>query len=148
MKYAKVKDLPAHLFYRNTGVKRKTFALMVATIREVDRIRLKGEGRHPKLGVEDQILMTLEYLREYRTYFHLGVDYEVGESSCFRIVRRIEDALIASKVFALPKRSAALHDLSIEKVTLDCTESPVERPQKNSADTTRERRNATPSKRR
>ena len=146
MKYEKLKDLPARLFRRRTGVQKKTFALMVATIKEADRKRLRGVGRAPKLCVEDQILMMLEYLREYRTYFHVGIDYDIGESSCFRIVRRIEDTLITSKVFALPQRSAALNDPSIEKVTLDCTESPVKRPQKNSADTTRERKRGTRSR--
>ena len=92
--------------------------------------------------------MTLEYLREYRTYAHIGIDYGVGESSAFRIIRRTENALVRSKTFALPKRAAALTDPSIIKETIDCTESPIERPQKNSADTTQGRKNVIRSKRR
>ena len=68
MKYEKLKDAPAHLFRRNTGVKKQTFALMVAAVKDADHKRLKGVGRTPKLCIEDQVLMTLEYLREYRTY--------------------------------------------------------------------------------
>ena len=139
-KYAKLSPLPARLFRRITGVQKKTFALMVEIVREADRKRLKWYGRPPTLSVEDQILMTLEYLREYRTYAHMGIDYGVGESSAFRIIRRIEDTLVRSRHFSLPKRDFALTDPSIMKETIDCTESPVERPQKNSADTTPERR--------
>jgi hypothetical protein len=32
----------------------------------------KKPGRKPKLIVEDQILIMLQYLREYRTYYHIG----------------------------------------------------------------------------
>lgn len=148
MKYEKLKLLPEHLFRRNSGVKKKTFAKIVEVIRRAEEKRLKGVGRRPKLKLEDQILMMLEYLREYRTYFHLGFDYGISESNCFKIVRRHENALVKSKAFALPKRSIALDDPAIHTETIDCTESPVERPQKNSADTTRERRSGTRSRRR
>jgi hypothetical protein len=37
--------------------------------------------------------MTLEYLREYRTYFHIGQSWGVNESTAYRIIRRIEDTL-------------------------------------------------------
>ena len=121
---------------------------MVDIVREAERKRLKGVGRPPKLSLEDQVLMMLEYLREYRTYFHLGFDYGVSESNCFKIVRRHENILVRSRAFALPKKSAALDDPTIEKETIDCTESPIERPQKNSADTTRERRSGIRSRRR
>lgn len=148
MKYEKLQELPAHVFRRITGVKRKTFAAMVEVVEAADKKRLKWYGRPPKLSREDQVLLTLEYLREYRTYAHIGVDYGVGESSAFRIIRRTENALVRSRLFALPKRTHALTDPSIVKETIDCTESPVERPQKNSADTTRERRSAIRSKHR
>ena len=147
MKYEKLKLLPAHLFRRNTGVRKKTFAVMVETVRRAEERRLKGPGRPPKLILEDQILMMLEYLREYRTYFHLGFSYGVSESNCFKIVRQHEDTLVRSRAFALPKRSATLNDPTIEKETIDCTESPIERPQKNSANTTPERKRGTQSRR-
>ena len=148
MKYEKLKLLPEHLFRRNTGVKKKTFARMVEIVQEAEKKRLKGVGRRPKLTLADQLLMMLEYLREYRTYFHLGFAYGVSESNCFKIVRRHENALVKSSVFALPKRSVVLDDSTIHTETIDCTESPVERPQKNSVDTTPERRNGIRSRRR
>jgi len=142
MKYEKLQAVPAPLFRRITGVKKNTFHTMVAVIRAADAKRLKGIGRPSKLTVEDQVLMTLEYLREYRTYLHISVDYGLGESSAYKIIRRIEDALTASKQFALPKRTSVLSGDAIEAVLVDCTESPIERPKKNSADTTPERKSA------
>lgn len=148
MKYEKLARLSGEDFRRITGVKRKTFAAMVGIVRDADARRLKGIGRPATLSREDQVLITLEYLREYRTYAHIGIDYDVGESSAFRIIRRTEDALVRSKAFALPKRAAALADPAIAKETVDCTESPIERPQKNSADTTPGRKRGTRSRRR
>src|SRR3989344_3756102 len=140
MKYEKLQAVPAPLFRRITGVKKNTFHTMVAVIRAADAKRLKGIGRPSKLSVEDQVLMTLEYLREYRTYLHISVDYGLGESSAYKIIRRTEDTLVASKQFALPKHTHAMSDGAVEAAVIDCTESPIERPQKNSADTTPERK--------
>ena len=75
MKYAKVRGLPAAQFRLVTGVHKNTFARMVEIVEAADRTRLKGVGRPSKLSREDQVLMMLEYLREYRTYYHIGVDY-------------------------------------------------------------------------
>ena len=131
MKYEKVRELPAAQFRRITGVQKNTFARMVEIVQISDLKRLKGMGRPSKLSREDQVLMMLEYLREYRTYYHIGIDYGLSESTTFKIIRRTEDALIASQKFALPKRQRALSDNTIEAIVVDCTESPIERPQKN-----------------
>lgn len=142
MKYEKIQGLQSPKFRRVTGVKKRTFATMVEIITASDAKRLKGIGRPSKLSREDQLLMTLEYLREYRTYYHIGIDYGISESNAFRIIRRIEDALVTSRRFALPKRQEGMDNPSITKETIDCTESPIERPQKNSVDITQERKNA------
>ncbi len=52
--------------------------------------------------------MALEYLRKYRTYFHLGKSYNLSESACYRTCRWVEDSLIKSKIFALPEKKALL----------------------------------------
>lgn len=41
----------------------------------------KKSGRPPKLRIEDQILMTLQYLREYRAYYHIGQDWKLSIGS-------------------------------------------------------------------
>ncbi len=58
----------------------------------------KKTGRPGKLSVEDQVLMTLEYWREYRTYFHIGQSWGVNESTAYRIIRKIEDILMTALI--------------------------------------------------
>jgi len=52
--------------------------------------------------------MALEYIREYRTYFHVAASYHISESACYRNIRWIEDVLIKHPDFALPGRKALL----------------------------------------
>ncbi len=94
----------------------------------------------------DQVLMTLEYLREYRTYLHVANDYGVSESNCYKIIKRIEDILIKTDEFKLPSRKEALSDDAIEVILVDVAESPIERPKKSKLATTQARRNDTPLK--
>jgi len=58
-------------FRRMIGVKRATFDEMVTVLKRAKKAQ-KAKGRPNKLRIEDRLLMALEYLREYRTYFHLG----------------------------------------------------------------------------
>ena len=46
--------------------------------------------------------MTLEYWREYRTFFHLATNWGLHESSVWRTIRRAEDILTKSRAFKLP----------------------------------------------
>ncbi|WP_253257069.1 helix-turn-helix domain-containing protein, partial [Microcystis aeruginosa] len=34
--------------------------------------------------------MTLEYLREYITYFHLAINWEINETTALRITKKVE----------------------------------------------------------
>lgn len=144
-KYDKIKHLPPGQFRRLTGVKPGIFARMLVVLRRAEKQARKRGGYAPKLSTEDRLLLALEYLREYRTYFHIGQSYGVSESTAQRISRWVEDALIKDKQFALPGKKALLKsDAVIEVALVDASESPVERPKKDSASTTPERRNATP----
>jgi len=132
MKFESVKDLAEEGFRRLTGVKRKTFERMVEILKEGE-CRKKARGGKPNvLAMEDRLLMTLEYLREYRTYFHIASSYGISESACYRNIRWIEDTLIKHKDFALPGRKELLKsDVAYEIVLIDATESPIERPKKD-----------------
>ncbi len=46
--------------------------------------------------------MTLQYLRKYRTYYHIGLEWKMSESNVCRIVHKIENILIKSRQFRLP----------------------------------------------
>ncbi|GHU82621.1 hypothetical protein AGMMS50284_4800 [Clostridia bacterium] len=104
---------------------------------------MKG-GPKPKLSLEDMLLATLEYLREYRTYAHIAVGYEVSESQIFRIIKWVEYTLIKDGTFSLLGRKALLKsDIEYEVVLIDATESPIERPKKGKNSTILERKSGT-----
>jgi len=90
-----------------------------------------SRGSYSKLSIPDQILLTLQYWREYRTLFHIAQDWGVHESTAQRIVKRIEDMLIKSQRFSLPsKRELCKSKTEIEVVIIDVASTEIERPKK------------------
>ena len=87
--------------------------------------------------------MTLEYLREYRTFFHVSKSWGISESTCHRKVVWIEDILVKSNEFSLPKRKELLDNNEFEVILVDATESPIERPKRNQKKFTQERKKYT-----
>jgi hypothetical protein len=131
-KFNSVKNLSSGEFRRLTGVKKETFQKMVEILQKEFLDKKARGGRDTKLGIDDMLLMTLEYLREYRTYFHIGQTYGISESNSYKIIKWVEDTLIKSRVFSLPGRKALLKsDHEYEVVLVDASESPIQRPKKN-----------------
>lgn len=95
-------------------------------------VKKKYYGGAPnKLSLEDIILMTLEYWREYRTYFHIGLTYGISEANCYRNIRWIEDTLIKHPKFQLLREKKLLKDNFKDKtIMIDATESSIQRPKK------------------
>jgi len=150
LRYERISRLPEANFRRLTGILRATFDRMVEILKAHLRAQTAGHkhrgGRKPVLCPEDMILMALEYLREYRTLFHIATGYGVGESTAHRTIRTVEDVLIKSGAFSLPGRKALLERSGKQRlVVLDATETPIERPKKNSGSSTQERRRGTQS---
>jgi len=132
MKFEQVRDEARETFRRLTGIKRKTFDMMIIILRQAEAVLKAAGGKPNKLVVENRLLMALEYLREYRTYFHISRSYGISESTCYRNIRWIEDTLIKNGTFSLPGRKALLKsDVEYELVLIDATETPIERPKKN-----------------
>lgn len=131
-KYEEIKDRKNRDFKRLTGVRKGTFQKMVELVVIHEKERKKLPGRPLKLSYEDQILMMLEYLREYRTYYHIASDYGISEANCYKLVKKTEDILIKSGCFKLPERKEpAKKNTEIRAVLVDVTETPIERPKKN-----------------
>ncbi len=113
-----------------TGVSRQTFELMVDVVKASEK-KKKKPGRRAKLVIEDQVLMVIQYWREYRTYYHIGLDWGLSESAVCRAVLKIENILISSRKFSLPGKKELLKMPSqSDLVVMDVTESPIERPKK------------------
>jgi hypothetical protein len=143
MKFENLQKMTDAQFRRIAGVKRVTFDKMCGLLKEADKIKKKRGGRPNKLSIENRLLMTLEYLREYRTYAHIGASYGLSESNTFDTIRWVENVLIKSKEFRLPGKKALLKsDVEYEVILVDSSETPIERPKKNSASFIQGKRNA------
>lgn len=101
---------------------------MVLLVCQAEKKRIKKAGRKAKLTLEDQILISLAYYREYRTLFHLASNYGLSESNCQRIVVKIENILIKSGYFNLPGKKLLLSNKEIETILTDVTYTGVKRP--------------------
>jgi len=138
MRYEQAKKLKESDFKRLCGVRRKTFLEMCEIVQAVENQKISG--RTCNLSVENQVLLTLTFWREYRTMFHLGQDWGLHESNVSRLVRRIEDILIKCGKFSLPGKRRLLEEDSLTYTIVDVTEMTIERPKKNKSDVTAEKR--------
>jgi len=126
-------NLRPHSFKRKCGVRRDTFEKMVEVLKP--KLTRRGKrGGQGKFTVEDQLLIAMEYWREYRTLFHIGQSWGIHETTVGRMVRKIETVLLQSGEFSLPGKKYLRQPGSGGSVLLvDVTERPIERPKKTSA---------------
>jgi hypothetical protein len=129
-KYDRISKLSNTQFKRCTGVIRFVFDMMVLLVNSYNEQEKKKVGRPCNLSIEDQLLMTLEYYRENRTFFHLGLSYGLDESNAFRTIARIEKILLESGYFNLPGKKLLLSNAQIKRIQTDVTETPAMRPKK------------------
>lgn len=93
MPYTELQGLSAGEFKRLCGVRSETFGEMV----EVLRPQLERQGKRGgqnKLRVEEQLLVALEYWREYRSQFHIAIGWGLHETTVSRIIKKVEDVLV------------------------------------------------------
>lgn len=128
MKYEDACQLSPPDFKRRFGVQPETFEMMLDVLKAAQPSQ-PVPGQKPKLNQGEQLLVALEYWREYRTYFHIAWDWGVSESTVCRIVQRVEKTLMESGKFRLAgKKSLYSETESPEVILLDVTETPIERP--------------------
>ena len=145
MRWETISELSPEEFRRLTGVKRHTFEEMIKILDESRRAKQAKGGRPRKLSMEVTLLMALEYLREYRTYFHISKSYGISEGYAYKLIRWVEDTLIKSKVFSLPGRKALLKsDVEYEVILIDASETPIQRPKKSNVNSILEKRKDIP----
>ena len=127
MKYENLTRFDDVEFKRLAGVPRQLFSKMLSILENAERAKRKS-GRPHSLSLENQLLLTLNYLRSYRTQIELSADFGLAESNVNRTIQKVENALIHSRQFALPKRNQNLTNEGL--VIVDVTESQIERPKK------------------
>lgn len=128
MQLEKAQNLSAKKFKRRFGIHKKTWEQMKFAF-ELRELESKTTGRPWKLTPPEQILVALEYWREYRTYFHIASDWGVSESTICRTVNRVEKFLMESGLFRLPGKKQLIKGFGRpEIIVMDVTETPIERP--------------------
>ena len=77
--------------------------------------------------------MFVENTKENRTYFRIAQAYEPLDGACWQTVRWVETALVQSGIFRVPGKKALLKEgADFEIILIDATETPIERPKKDS----------------
>ena len=131
MKYEVIKEYKAERFRQVTGVLPESFEAMVRVLRMTDEARQKRGGRKRKLSIEETLLITLEYYKEYRTFECIAASYGVSKQSIHKTVKWVEETLVESGLFSLPSKKALRGDgYEIEVIVVDTTETPIQRPKK------------------
>jgi len=130
VKYNTIKELDDKKFRLYTGVKKDTFILMLKYLKEFQsKKKQSGQWQDGILTVEDKLLMTLQYYRENRSMFHIGIDFGINKQNVSKTIYWVEDILSKCKEFALPGKKQLLDDyMKYEVFVVDATESPIERP--------------------
>ena len=75
-------------FKRYTGIHKATFNGMLEAMQQYEAAKTKS-GRPSTLSLEEQIVLSLTYWREYRTLYHISMDFGIHESSASRIIRKV-----------------------------------------------------------
>ncbi|CVU06339.1 degenerate transposase (orf1) [Streptococcus pneumoniae] len=102
----------------NIFAKVKTFKMFSTTYRK----------RKPKLSLEDLLMATLQYVREYRTYEEIAADFGIHESNLIRRSQWVEVTLVQSG-FTISRTPLSSEDT----VMIDATEVQINRPKKELA---------------
>ncbi|VMI93737.1 transposase-like protein, IS1381 ISSpn7 [Streptococcus pneumoniae] len=119
------KQLTDARFKRLVGVQRTTFEEILAVLKTAYQLKHAKGGRKPKLSLEDLLMATLQYVREYRTYEQIAADFGIHESNLIRRSQWVEVTLVQSGV-------TISRPLSSEDTVMiiDATEVKINRPKK------------------
>jgi len=126
----RIKRLESSSYQNLFGVKKEVFDLMFSVLESAFGILHKNGGKPPKLSVLDKLIITLDYYKSYRPFDRIAFDYGVSKSAICKSIAWAESVLIKDKRFQLPSKKE-LRETEFEVILVDCTESPIQRPQKN-----------------
>ena len=116
-------------FKRLLGVRKDTYRAMVEIHRKAlqENKKHKNFGRPRALNPENEVLLTLTYYREYRTYLSTAQSFKVDESTAFRVIHTVEKNLIQHPDFQLPGKKV-LKEERESAIIIDVTESQTHYP--------------------
>ncbi len=129
--YQRYQMKPAAQFTRLVGVNYGAFQIILEKLTlQIARFKaekpIRQRGKKSSLSIEDQLLLTLIYLRQYHTFLQLGEMFSISESYAQKRYEFISSQLL--KVLDVPnQKTLEKEDLT---VLMDVTEQPLERPEK------------------
>lgn len=129
--YEKYKVKKPAQFARLVGVSYGTFQIILEKLKaEMISYKqakpMRQRGLTSSLLIEDQLLLTLIYLRQYHTFLQLGEMFSISESYAYKRYSFISKRLM--KALDLPNDQALTADNL--KLVADVTEQAIERPLK------------------
>jgi hypothetical protein len=143
MKVLRVLRRRPNLFFRLSGIRLADFEALSRQVqpfwlaREEKRLaragrqRAIGGGMKYRLGFDEQLLLCLIYYRNYVSHVFLGLMSGVSSPTVCRRIRAMTQLLAGH--FRMPERRVKLSAREQEDLLylmIDCTERPVQRPQK------------------
>ena len=135
--YNNYKNLDDKKFKEAVGIPKTLFEIIVPILAGKILELHKNGGRNPSLCIEDLLLMTLKYYRDYPTFSSLGLIFGIDKSNAFRWVTKIENILndIFENVINIEIRCIDFNkkgkEITISEKLVDVTECTIQRP-KNS----------------
>ena len=129
-KYKLLQENPQYC-KRLFGIKFELFETILGKVQEKNIIYLQknplsNRGLEGDFTLPNQLLLTLEYLRQYPTFLSLGFSYGISESYSNKIFHKIR--VILADIVGL-KNPSKLKYKDVKTVIVDVTVQPIERPQ-------------------
>lgn len=134
--YNNYKNLDDKKFKEAVGIPKILFEIIVPILSEKVNELHKGGGRTPNLCIEDLLLMTLKYYREYPTFSSLGLTFGIDKSNAFRWIIKIENMLnnIFENIINIEVKCNDFNkkgkEITVSEKLVDVTECAIQRPKR------------------
>lgn len=128
-KYKLLQENPQNC-QRLFGIKFELFETILEKVQEQNIVYLQknplsNRGLDGDFSIANQLLLTLEYLRQYPTFLSLGFSYGISESYSNKIFHKIR--VVLADIIGL-KNPSKLKYKDIKTLIVDVTVQPIERP--------------------
>lgn len=129
-------------FRRLTGVSRGVYTLMLSTLMEYEQKHRSKTGRKSKINLENQLLLTLLYWKNYGNLLFFAHFWNVHLTTIDRIIKKVERILGDSGQFDLPEKD--LSETQEQTCLVDTTEVEIQRPTEHQEEVYSGKKKSTP----
>jgi hypothetical protein len=115
-------------FRRLVGVNKVVFKEVLDLFKTYVSEHWNKRGRKGEFKLEDKLLLTFRYLRDYPSFISLANEFSISEGYANKIFTKVSFALV--KILKLPNLEE-LKEVKLDTVLIDVSEQRTERPKKN-----------------